>query len=231
MNSKEYYQNYYLRNKAKKAEQLKERRKKSPLKFMAKEGKRNKENPKANQERVRNWRNTTRGKELRKLQYEKNKVKDNARKILRKAVLGGIMEKGRCAICGSDNTQGHHEDYDKPLDVIWLCDEHHKVFEKVKRILNYRLHPERKALDEKKVRKVLLQARKDWENDEHHLNGEMYQLSAEAKAICQTFSAPRVEVSVDKIKEITKLYRRFSEDGYSGKHSCIEEAIKQELEK
>lgn len=32
-----------------------------------------------------------------------------------------------CAIpeC-SDKPQGHHPDYSRPLDVVWLCDKHHK---------------------------------------------------------------------------------------------------------
>lgn len=30
-----------------------------------------------------------------------------------------------CVICGSDKSQGHHENYDKPLEVVWLCAAHH----------------------------------------------------------------------------------------------------------
>lgn len=28
--------------------------------------------------------------------------------------------------CGDINSHAHHKDYFKPLDVIWLCVEHHK---------------------------------------------------------------------------------------------------------
>ena len=31
-----------------------------------------------------------------------------------------------CEVCGKEKTQGHHEDYSKPLDVVWLCVRHHQ---------------------------------------------------------------------------------------------------------
>lgn len=30
-----------------------------------------------------------------------------------------------CAVCGAVDVEGHHKDYDRPLDVVWLCIEHH----------------------------------------------------------------------------------------------------------
>ncbi len=30
-----------------------------------------------------------------------------------------------CMVCGSDFAEVHHTDYTAPLDVIWLCNEHH----------------------------------------------------------------------------------------------------------
>jgi hypothetical protein len=30
-----------------------------------------------------------------------------------------------CVICGEKSVEGHHTDYLKPLEVIWLCHNHH----------------------------------------------------------------------------------------------------------
>lgn len=48
-----------------------------------------------------------------------------ARTMLGKAVRRGDIERKPCEVCGDPNSQGHHEDYNKPLDVQWLCQEHH----------------------------------------------------------------------------------------------------------
>jgi len=42
------------------------------------------------------------------------------------AVKKGVLKRGVCKECGSDKyVHAHHEDYSKPLDVIWLCALHH----------------------------------------------------------------------------------------------------------
>ena len=42
------------------------------------------------------------------------------------AIKNGKLTPQPCAVCGKDKTQGHHEDYSKPLDVVWLCIRHHQ---------------------------------------------------------------------------------------------------------
>lgn len=32
-----------------------------------------------------------------------------------------------CEVCGDVNSQGHHEDYSRPLEVMWLCQKHHSA--------------------------------------------------------------------------------------------------------
>ena len=43
-----------------------------------------------------------------------------------RALRNGALEPMPCIVCGSEKTVAHHDDYDKPLDVIWLCQAHHK---------------------------------------------------------------------------------------------------------
>jgi len=53
-------------------------------------------------------------------------MKTRARLKLRRAVRSGKVKRQPCAVCGSTHKiHGHHEDYSKPLDVIWLCQTHH----------------------------------------------------------------------------------------------------------
>jgi ribosomal protein S14 len=50
---------------------------------------------------------------------------DKARYIWQKALINGAVLKQPCVICGNPDTHGHHPDYGKPLEVIWLCSQHH----------------------------------------------------------------------------------------------------------
>lgn len=45
-----------------------------------------------------------------------------AHRLVRKEIKEGRMKRDICAICGAtENIQGHHKDYAKPLEVVWLC--------------------------------------------------------------------------------------------------------------
>lgn len=46
--------------------------------------------------------------------------------ILRNAVRLGKIIKTPCIVCGNKKTEGHHENYSKQLEVIWLCVKHHR---------------------------------------------------------------------------------------------------------
>lgn len=47
-----------------------------------------------------------------------------AQVALGNAVRSGKVQKLPCLVCG-DKAEAHHPDYDRPLDVVWLCRPHH----------------------------------------------------------------------------------------------------------
>jgi hypothetical protein len=44
---------------------------------------------------------------------------------VKKAVSTKTLVREPCAVCGNPRSQAHHEDYDQPLVVEWLCSLHH----------------------------------------------------------------------------------------------------------
>lgn len=58
----------------------------------------------------------------------KNKHKRKAKDLVNQAIKVGQITKTNCEHCGSlDNIEGHHPDYSKPLEVIWLCIKCHNL--------------------------------------------------------------------------------------------------------
>lgn len=57
-----------------------------------------------------------------------NKIKAKAHNNLANAIRKGIIVKPKkCEACmNQKRLVGHHEDYTKPLDVFWCCDQCHK---------------------------------------------------------------------------------------------------------
>jgi hypothetical protein len=43
-----------------------------------------------------------------------------------KALKSGKLQPEPCTVCGSENAVAHHTSYDHPLDVVWVCQVHHK---------------------------------------------------------------------------------------------------------
>lgn len=86
---------------------------------------------------LKEYRKTDHAKDLARARgkYWRIKNKDNSKVYspLRRAILRGEIIKGHCMVCGSNNVQAHHEDYAKPLEVMWLCGKHHRQLHRTKR--------------------------------------------------------------------------------------------------
>jgi ribosomal protein S27AE len=54
-----------------------------------------------------------------------NRQRANA--AVNRAVRSGKIKPQSCERCGIEKAFAHHEDYSKPLDVIWLCQPCHKT--------------------------------------------------------------------------------------------------------
>jgi hypothetical protein len=62
---------------------------------------------------------------------ENNKHKRTAINAVNNAIRSGILKKFPCEVCGKkERIHGHHNDYNKPLEVIWLCHTHHMAIHK-----------------------------------------------------------------------------------------------------
>ena len=44
----------------------------------------------------------------------------------------GVLVPKPCEVCGDEKVEKHHDDYSKPLQVRWLCKQHHREAEKKK---------------------------------------------------------------------------------------------------
>jgi len=49
-----------------------------------------------------------------------------AHQYVRSALRRGLLQRQPCEVCGEANTDAHHDDYDQPRKVRWLCRRHHK---------------------------------------------------------------------------------------------------------
>lgn len=55
-----------------------------------------------------------------------------AHRALASALRAGLVERQPCEECGAIHGEagavihGHHDDYDRPIDVRWLCQLHHR---------------------------------------------------------------------------------------------------------
>jgi hypothetical protein len=79
-----------------------------------------------NRRAVKKYHKTKKGKEA---QLRSNRRRD-PRKTYAVRCVGialkyGKLTKQPCEVCGELKVEAHHTDYEKPLDVVWYCKEHH----------------------------------------------------------------------------------------------------------
>lgn len=55
---------------------------------------------------------------------EEAKKKANARSYTREYIKRGYIKRKPCEVCGA-KAEAHHDDYDKPTEIRWLCRQHH----------------------------------------------------------------------------------------------------------
>jgi len=93
-------------------------------------------NPEKHIASVKHWQRTEHGKKKTSL-FRKAwrndpikgpewRLKRRAQSRVRWAVRTGKLVRGPCVQCGEPKTHGHHSDYSKPLDVVWLCAPCHR---------------------------------------------------------------------------------------------------------
>tara|TARA_R110000851_G_scaffold320926_1_gene486044 strand:- start:5 stop:433 length:429 start_codon:yes stop_codon:yes gene_type:complete len=60
-------------------------------------------------------------------EYKKNNPKKcKAQNMVNNQKRAGNISELPCEVCGGLKVVAHHDDYDKPLNVRWLCQAHHK---------------------------------------------------------------------------------------------------------
>ncbi len=67
--------------------------------------------------------------EYQKTRRDKFPEKYKARNAVNNALRDGRLTKENCKHCGNPDTQAHHNDYSKPLEVIWCCFKCHREIE------------------------------------------------------------------------------------------------------
>ncbi len=57
----------------------------------------------------------------------KHADRTRARNMVQRSLRAGTITRKPCEECGMEDTEAHHEDYSRPLDITWLCFTHHNA--------------------------------------------------------------------------------------------------------
>lgn len=78
---------------------------------------------------IHKYRSTNKCKERYKEYLELNPVAKQkliVRQFTRSQIISKKIVKLPCQVCGELKSEAHHKDYNKPLEVVWLCRKHHR---------------------------------------------------------------------------------------------------------
>lgn len=101
------------------------RRREDVLEQKRREQRRNRE---GYRQRQKTWRaaNPEAHREQQRRIAQASPEKTRARRAVNDALRRGRMVKQACAVCETTvDVHAHHADYSKPLEVVWLCRQHH----------------------------------------------------------------------------------------------------------
>lgn len=148
--SKEYHRLYYLKNKDEINRKAAERYQKNKDKITARLRKERMENGDEVRRKDREYwaknKDKKREKDARYKNLHREDINSRSRKRWRenenfrrkhsiRTRVNSLLQKGKikrmpCEVCGAEKTEAHHCDYNKPLEIMWLCAEHHREWHK-----------------------------------------------------------------------------------------------------
>ena len=77
-------------------------------------------------ERAKNYVRQQASSEISKAWREADKRRSVCHSTVARAIKLGELVRQPCVRCQNEKSLAHHEDYDKPLEVVWLCQPCHK---------------------------------------------------------------------------------------------------------
>ena len=87
-------------------------------------------------ESKKRWREKNKEKEwvTTKRYWAENPESRKAHSIVSNAIRGNKLKKKKCIVCRNEKSEAHHDDYSKPLEILWFCRQCHMNYHRYKKI-------------------------------------------------------------------------------------------------